>query len=109
MHADKIVLLNSTFDSSNTFFTDRPFAVSHSRGTKLLCWSTTDAPGQEKQRAHIMIYNGNQFLCLSSSSASLALQHGGLLPRESGADPDLQIRGEAGTVSKQMFSGLSLV
>ena len=48
--------------------------------------------GQEKQRAHIMIYNGNQFLCLSSPSASLALQHGGLLPRESGADPELQIR-----------------
>ena len=39
-----------------------------------------------------MIYNGNQFLCLSSPSASLALQHGGLLPRESVADPDLQIR-----------------
>ena len=37
-----------------------------------------------------MIYNGNQFL--PSPSASLALQHGGLLPRESVADPDLQIR-----------------
>jgi len=39
-----------------------------------------------------MIHNGNQFLCLSSPSASLALQHGGLLPRESVAQLDLQIK-----------------
>ena len=38
------------------------------------------ALGQDKQKAHIIL-NGN-FLCLSSPSATFALQHGGYVPRE---------------------------
>ena len=39
-----------------------------------------DALGQDKQKSHIII--NVYFLCLSSPSACLALQHGSFLPRE---------------------------
>ena len=62
---------------------NRPFAVSQSRGTNPR--EASDALlGQEKPSAQI-IQNDN-FLCLSSPSLSvalsLALQHGGYVPRE---------------------------
>ena len=51
---------------------NRPFAASHSRGTKPTCWRAKVAPGQDKQKAYIIL-NGN-FLCLPSSSATFAVQ-----------------------------------
>ena len=51
---------------------NRPFAASHLRGTKPACWRAKVAPGQDKQKAYIIL-NGN-FLCLPSSSATFALQ-----------------------------------
>ena len=59
---------------------NRPFAASHSRGTKLLCWRAKVTLGQDKQKTYI-IWNGN-FLCLSCPSATFALQHGNFVPRE---------------------------
>ena len=59
---------------------NRPFAASHSSGTKLPCWRAKLTLGQDKQKTYI-IWNGN-FLCLSCPNATFALQHGGFLPRE---------------------------
>ena len=41
---------------------------------------TMDALGQDKQKSHII--RNVHFLCLSSPSACLALQHGSFVPRE---------------------------
>ena len=59
---------------------DKPFAAWHSRGTKLPCWDTKVALGQDQQKAYIIL-NGN-FLCLSYPSVTFASQHGGFVPRE---------------------------
>ena len=59
---------------------NRPFAASHSRGTKPPRWRAKVALGQDKQKTYIIL-NGN-CLCLSSPSATFALQHGGFVPRE---------------------------
>ena len=59
---------------------NRPFAASHSRGTKPRRWRAKVALGQDKQKTYIIL-NGN-FLCLSCPSATFALQHGGFVPRE---------------------------
>ena len=59
---------------------NRPFAASHSRGTKPPRWRAKVALGQDKQKTYIIL-NGN-FLCLSCPSATFALQHGGFVPRE---------------------------
>jgi len=58
----------------------RPFAASHSRGTKPPCWRVNVALGHGKQKIY-MILNG-YFLCLSCPCATFALQHGGFVPRE---------------------------
>ena len=58
----------------------RPFAASHSRGTKPPWWRTKVALGQDKQKAYIIL--NDSFLCLSCPSANFALQHGGFVPRE---------------------------
>ena len=59
---------------------NRPFAASHSRGTKPPRWGAKIALGQDKQKTYIT-WNGN-FLCLPSPSATFSLQHGGFVPRE---------------------------
>ena len=53
----------------------RPFATSHSRGTKLPGWRAKVALGQDKKQKTEIILNEN-FLCLSCPSATFALQHG---------------------------------
>ena len=55
-------------DESTDSTTNRPFAASHSLGTK------------EQQKAYIIL-NGN-FLCLSCPRATFALQYSGFVPRE---------------------------
>ena len=59
---------------------NRPFAVSHSRGTKPPCWRARVALGQDKQKTYIILI-GN-FLCLSCPSATFAPQHGSFVPGE---------------------------
>ena len=59
---------------------NRPFAASHSRGTKPAYWRANVGLGQDKQKAYIIL-NGN-FLCLSCPSATFALQYGGFVPRD---------------------------
>ena len=56
---------------------NRPFAASHSSGTKPPYWTPL---GHGKQKAS-MILNGN-FLRLSCPSATFALKHCGFVPRE---------------------------
>ena len=56
---------------------NRPFAASHSRGTKPPCWRPL---GHVKQKASIIL-NGN-FLCLSCPSATFALQDADFVPHE---------------------------
>ena len=56
-------------DESTDSTTNRPFAASHSRGTKLPRWRATKG------------LNGN-FLCLSCPRATFALQYSGFVPRE---------------------------
>ena len=51
---------------------NRPFAASHSRGTKPPYWRAKVAQEQDKQKADIIL-NGNS-LCLSCASATFALQ-----------------------------------
>ena len=60
---------------------NRPFAASHSRGTKPPRWRAKVALGQDKQKTNYIILDGN-FLCLSCPSATFALQYGGFVPRE---------------------------
>ena len=50
---------------------NRPFAASHSRGTKPPYWRAKVALGQDKQKACIVL-NSN-FFCLSGASATFAL------------------------------------
>ena len=50
------------------------------RGTKPPSWRAKVTLGQDKQKAYIIL-NGN-FIGLSCPSATFALQHGGLIPRE---------------------------
>ena len=59
---------------------NRPFAASHSRGTKPPRWRAKVALGQHKQKTYIIL-NVN-FLCLSRPSVTFALQHGGFVPCE---------------------------
>ena len=56
---------------------NRPFAASHSSGTKPPCWTPL---GHGKQKASIIL-NGN-FLRLSCPSATFALKRCGFVPRE---------------------------
>ena len=61
--------------------------VSQSRGTNPPCrGASDDALGQKKKSAHFIQKINDNFLCLSSPSLSvahsLALQHGGYVPRE---------------------------
>ena len=53
---------------------NRPFAASHSRGTKPSCWRAKVALGKDKQKTYIIL-NCN-LLCLSCPSARFSLQHG---------------------------------
>ena len=50
---------------------NRPFAASHSRGTKPLCWRAKVAPGQDKQRK--LPFQIRYVFCLSCPSATSAL------------------------------------
>ena len=56
---------------------NRPFAASHSRGTKPPCWRPL---GHGKKKASIIL--NDILLCLSCPSAMFALQHGDFVPRE---------------------------
>ena len=58
----------------------RPFAASHSRGTKPPCWREEVVLGQDKKRN--LPFKIMYVFCLSCSSATLALQKGGFVPRE---------------------------
>ena len=51
------------------YYCNRPFAASHSRGTKPPCWRAKVALGQDKPKAYIIL-NGN-LLCFSCPSATL--------------------------------------
>ena len=59
---------------------NRPFAASHSRGTKPPCWRTKVALGQDKQRK--LQFRIMYVPCLSCLSAAFALQRGGFVLRE---------------------------
>ena len=59
---------------------NRPFAASHSRGTKPPCWRATVALGQGKQIK--LPFQIVYVFCLSCPSATFALQRGGFVPRE---------------------------
>ena len=59
---------------------NRPFAASHSRGTKPPCWRAKVALGQDKQRK--LPFKIMYVFCLSCPSATFALQRGGFAPRE---------------------------
>ena len=59
---------------------NRPFAASHSRGTKPPCWRAKVALGQDKQRK--LPFKIMYVFCLSCPSATFALQRGGFVPRE---------------------------
>ena len=59
---------------------NRPFAASHSRGTKTPCWRAKVALGQDKHRK--LPFQIMYVFCLSCPSATFALQRGGFLPRE---------------------------
>ena len=76
---------------------NRPFAASHSHGTKLPCWRAKVALGQDKQKTCI-IWNGN-FLCLFCPSATCALQHGGFVTCEWLAAKGLLQRGWEPTIN----------
>ena len=58
---------------------NRPFAASHSCGTKPPCWRATVVLEHDKQKAYIIL--NDNFLCLSCPSVTFALQHGGFVPR----------------------------
>ena len=57
---------------------DRPFAASHSRGTKPPCWRAKVALGQDEQKKVKTMYAFK--FCWSCHSATFALQHGGFAP-----------------------------
>ena len=59
---------------------NRPFAASHSRGTKPPFWRAKVALKQDKQKTYIIL-NG-KFLFLSCPSVTSSLQHGSFVPRE---------------------------
>ena len=59
---------------------DRPFAASHSRGTKPPCWTAKVALGQDKQGK--LPFKIMYVFCLSCPSANFALQRGGFVPRK---------------------------
>lgn len=59
---------------------NRPFAASHSGGTKPPCWRAKVALGLDKQKTY-KILNDN-FHCLSCPSATFILQHGRFVPPE---------------------------
>ena len=59
---------------------NRPFAASHSRGTKPPCWTAKVALGQDKQRK--LPFQIVYVFCLSCPSATFALQRGGFVPHE---------------------------
>ena len=59
---------------------NRPFAASHSRGTKRPCWRAEVAVGQDKQIK--LPFQIMYVFCLSCPSATFALQRGGFAPRE---------------------------
>ena len=59
---------------------NRPFAASHSHGTKLLCWRAKVALEQDKQKTYLVL-NG-RFLCLSCPSVTFAREQSSFVPRE---------------------------
>ena len=59
---------------------DRPFAASHSRGTKPPCWRAKVELGQDKQGK--LPFKIMYVFCLSCPSANFALQRGGFVPRK---------------------------
>ena len=59
---------------------NRPFAASHSRGTKPPCWRAKVALGQDKQRK--LPFKIMYVFCLSYPSATFALQRDGFAPCE---------------------------
>ena len=67
-------------DNNFVLSNNRPFAASHSRGTKPPYWRAKVGLGQDKQKACIIL-NGN-FLCLPCPSATFAFQYGGFVPSD---------------------------
>ena len=59
---------------------NRPFAGSHSRGTKPPCWRAKVALGQDKQKK--LPFKIMYVFCLSCPSANFALPRGSFVPRE---------------------------
>ena len=59
---------------------NRPFAATHSRGTKPPCWRGKVALGKDKQRK--LPFQIMYVFCLSCPSATFAFQHSGFIPRE---------------------------
>ena len=59
---------------------NRPFAASHSHGTKPLCWRAKVTLGQDKQKTYIIL-NG-RFLCLSCPSVTFAREQSSFVPCE---------------------------
>ena len=59
---------------------NRPFAASHSCGTKPPCWRAKVALGQDKQRK--LPFKIMYVFCLFCPSATFAVQRGGFVPRE---------------------------
>ena len=79
MCIDSGMVNDKAFDSCSEIL-NRPFAASHSRGTKPLSWRAKDAPGQDRQRK--LPFKIMYVFCLSCPIATFALQRGGFVPRE---------------------------
>ena len=79
--------LNINFILSVRQQVNRPFAASHSRGTKLQSWIAKVALGQDKQRK--LPFKIMYGFCLSCPSATFAIQHGSFVPSEWRAAKDL--------------------
>ena len=78
---DKIYMISFCIILHMFLAESRPFAASHSRGTKPQpCWRAKVALGQDKQRK--LQFKIMYVFCLSCTSATFALQRGSFVPRE---------------------------
>ena len=75
--SDEILLPSICFQH---YTYNRPFAASHSHGTKPPCWRAKVALGQDKQRK--LPFQIMYVFCLSCPSATFALQRGSFVRRE---------------------------
>ena len=75
--SDEILLPSICFQH---YTYNRPFAASHSHGTKPPCWRAKVVLGQDKQRK--LPFQIMYVFCLSCPSATFALQRGSFVRRE---------------------------